>query len=107
MQFVRTFVAVLIVFSVAALPAAGEPSVAPKAMELSTASADMPCCPCCDAHNDLKGSIACALKCITLFGAVLPPMVSLQHIVDAVPPSFVDGAWHGHITSPPTHPPPV
>ena len=101
--------AALVAISVAVIPIAGEVAVSVKPIEMSmTNDAGMPCCPCCDDQDNSKSSVACVLKCINFVGAVVPTMILTQpYLVDAGPPSFVVGILHGHVRSPPTHPPPV
>jgi hypothetical protein len=104
MAAVRTILAAMIAMSVAMVPAMGGAAVSTKPVEMAMSdNADMPCC----TPDDCKGSITCALKCFNFVGAIFPATVSLPHLVDAAPPSFVDGELHGHVRSPPTHPPPV
>jgi hypothetical protein len=97
---VRIILAAVISISVAMVPAVGG---GVKPVETSMADhADMPCC----APDDCKGSVACAFKCFNFVGTTFPAMVSLPCVVDAAPPSFVDGILREHVRSPPTHPPP-
>ena len=108
MAMVRTILAALIAISVALSPAIGEASMSPSSGQMVTADqADMSCCPCCNTH-DHSQSITCALKCVTLAGAVLPAMnVAQPYLVDGLPVPFVDDTSHGVVRKPPTHPPPV
>lgn len=100
---IRTILAALIAISVALVPAKGEAVVSAKPIEMSMPnSADMPCC----ATDDCKGSIACALKCFNIVGAMFPFAVVFLRVVDWSPPSFANGILHGHV-SPPIHPPPI
>jgi hypothetical protein len=105
MLIVRTVPTALIAFSVAMVPATGEATVSTKPVEMSmTDHGDVPCFP----PDDCKGSIACVIKCLNFVGAVLAAMViAVPNSVDTAPLSFVDSALHGHVISPPTHPPPV
>lgn len=105
----RTIMATLIAVSVAMVPATGGAAVSTKPVEMSMpGNADMPCCPGCDDQDNSKSAVACALKCINFVGAILPAMVVPHpHLVEAAPLSFVNHMLHGHVSSPPTHPPPV
>jgi hypothetical protein len=104
MVAVRTILTALLTISVALVPATGGAAVSTTPVEMSMPDqADMPCC----TPDDCKGSITCALKCFNFVGAIFPASVSLPHLVDAAPPSFVDSELHGHVRSPPTHPPPI
>jgi len=88
----RTILAALIAISVAMVPAMGGAAVSTKPVEMSMSdNADMPCC----TPDDCKGSITCALKCFNFVGAIFSATVSLPHLVDAAPPSFVDSELHG------------
>jgi|SRR5665213_576659 len=109
MHIVHTILAALIAISVAIVPATGGATASTKPVEMSMPdNADMPCCPGCNDQDSSKGSVACALKCINFVGAVLPAMVVPQpRLVDAAPPSFVGRVLREHMSSPPTHPPPV
>jgi hypothetical protein len=103
MAAVRSILAALIAISFAIVPATGGAAVSTKPVEMSMPDhSDMPCC----TPDDCKGSITCALKCFNFVGAIFPATVLPPHLVDAAP-SFVDGELHGHLRSPPTHPPPV
>ena len=103
MLIVRAILAGLIAISVAMVPAAAGVYISTKPVEMSMAGhANTPC----STPNDCKDSIACAVKCFNFVGAIFPATVPLTHIVDAVPPSFVDAALHEYVRSPPTHPPP-
>jgi hypothetical protein len=109
MLLVRTILAALIAISVAVVPVAVEAAVTttPAKMSMSV-DADMPCCPCCNEQDTSKTSATCAFKCINLVGAVCPAMIVIRlHLIEAVPPSFVNDTLRGHVSSPPTHPPPV
>jgi hypothetical protein len=108
MVVIRTILAVLIAISVVMLPAIGEPIVSPSPVEVTMADQpDMTCCPCCDAQDNFK-STACALKCLTLAGAVLPAMtVTPRYLADGTPLSFANDTLHGLVRQPPTHPPPA
>jgi hypothetical protein len=108
MVVIRAILTVLIAISVVMLPAAGEPIVSPLPTEVTMADqSDMTCCPCCDAQDNIK-STACALKCLTLVGAVLPAMsVTPQYLADGSPLSFADDTLRGFVKQPPTHPPPL
>jgi hypothetical protein len=99
----------LIALSIVMVPASGGIAVSNNPIEMSmSGNADMPCCPCCNDQDSSKNSVTCALKCINLIGAVLPATTVTQpYLVDATPPSFVNDALQGHVSSPPTHPPPV
>lgn len=105
---IRIVLAALIASSVAALPATGAVAFLTKPVEMSMPDhADVPCCPCCNTQDD-RGSVACAIKCMSSFGAVLPAMATAQpYLVGEARPSFVDDNLQGHERSPPTHPPPV
>lgn len=106
MAAVRTILAVLIAISVAMLLATGGAAVLTKPVDMSMAghAQDVPCCP----SDDCKGSTACALKCFNFIGIVPPDVaVSLPYFVDAALPSIVDSALRGHVSKPPTRPPPV
>jgi len=108
MVVARTILAVLIAMSVVMLPATGEPIVSPSPVEVTMADqADMSCCPCCDARDNFKLT-ACALKCLTLAGAVLPAMtVTPRYLADGTPLSFASDTLHGLVRQPPTRPPPL
>jgi hypothetical protein len=108
-SIVRIIFAAIIAVSVAAVPVTGGAAVFTKPLEMSMPrSADMPCCPGCNDQDNSKSTVACALKCINFVGAVLPAMVFPHpYLVDAAPLSFVNHALHGHVRSPPTHPPPL
>lgn len=108
MVAIRTILTVLIAISVVMLPAAGEPIVSPSPAEAAMADqSDMTCCPYCYTQDNVK-STACALKCLTLAGAVLPAMtITPRYLADGTPLSFADDALHGFIRQPPTHPPPL
>jgi|SRR5665213_885327 len=109
MATVRPILAALIAISVAIVPATGGAAVSTNPVEMSMPdNAEMPCCPGFNDQDSSKSSVACALKCINFVGAVLPAMVIPQPgLVDAAPPSFVVGVLREHMSSPPTHPPPV
>jgi hypothetical protein len=107
MTVFRTFIAALVVFSVAALPASGQTIVMPLPHEtIMGAQADMPCCPDCDIQDEFNES-SCILKCAALAGAIVPATI-------VVPPRAVVAMallptadrLHGHLTAPPSHPPP-
>jgi hypothetical protein len=108
MVVIRAIMAVLIAISVVMLPATGEPIVSPSPVEVMMADqSDMSCCPCCKTQ-DHSQSTACALKCITLAGAILPAMnIAQPYLVDGLPVPFVDDTSHGVVRKPPTRPPPV
>jgi hypothetical protein len=109
MALVRTIIAALIAISVALSPAIGEAGMSSSSpVEVMTADqSDMSCCPCCKTQ-DHSQSTACALKCITLAGAILPAMnIAQPYLVDGLPVSFVDDTSHGVVRKPPTRPPPV
>jgi len=108
MAMIRTILAALLAISVALSPAIGQASMSPSSSEAMTADqADMSCCPCCKTQ-DHSQSITCALKCVTLAGAVLPAMtVAQMYLVDGLPLPLVDDTSHGVKRKPPTHPPPV
>jgi 2-keto-3-deoxy-6-phosphogluconate aldolase len=91
------------------VPVTGGATFSTKPVEMSMPdNADMPCCPGCADHDNSKSAVACGLKCVNFFAAVLPAtVVPHLYLVDAAPPSFVNHALHGHASSPPTHPPPV
>jgi hypothetical protein len=109
MAAVRTVLTALIAISVAGMPATGRTAVPTTPVEMSMPdNANMPCCPSCNDQDNSKSSVACALKCINFVAAVLPAMVDTElHLVDATPPSFVGSVLREHMSSPPTHPPPV
>lgn len=104
----RTILAALIAFSVAFLPATGEAVASPLADQaVMVDQSDMPCCPCCNTLDDFKLT-ACALKCITIVGAVFPPTVTTPlYLADGPPLPFVDHPLHEFSKAPPTHPPPL
>jgi hypothetical protein len=106
MVVIRTFLVVLIAMSVVMLPATGEPIVSPSPVEVTMADqSDMTCCPYCDTQDNFK-STACALKCSSLAGAVLPAMtVTPRYLADGTPLSFVGNTFHGLVRTPPTPPP--
>jgi hypothetical protein len=108
-SIVRIIFAAIIAVSVAAVPVTGGAAVFTKPLEMSMPrSADMPCCPCCDDQDGAKSSAACALKCINFGGAILPAtVISRPQQVEATLPSGVNDVLHGHVSSPPTHPPPL
>jgi hypothetical protein len=108
MLIIRAFLVTLITIAVAMLPPPAGVFASAKSVEMSMADdADTPCCPSCNDQDHLKGSVACAIKCMRLVSAVLPTIVSLPHFADEAPPSFVDSDWREHVRSPPTHPPSV
>jgi hypothetical protein len=99
----RTILAVVIAISVAVVPATGGTAISTNPIEMAMVDqTDMPCCP----PDDCKGSITCAFKCFNFVAITFPTPIALSHIVDVLPPSFVDGILHGHV-SPPAHPPPI
>jgi hypothetical protein len=106
MALLRTILAALIAISVAVFPVTGDAAVPTKPVAMSMpGNADMPCCP---EQDHSKGWNACALKCLNFVGVVLSTLAMTQpHLVDAIRPPFVGDALHEHLTSPPTHPPPV
>jgi hypothetical protein len=108
MAIIRTILAALLAISVALSPAIGEAVISPSSGEAITADqADMSCCPCCNTQ-DHSQSTTCALKCITLAGAILPAMnVAQPYLVGGLPLPFVDDSTHGVVRKPPTHPPPA
>jgi hypothetical protein len=108
MAIIRTILAALLAISIALSPAIGEAVMSPSSGEAMTVDqADMSCCPCCKTQGHSQ-SATCALKCITLAGAVLPAMnVAQPYLVDGLPLSFVDETSHGVVRKPPTHPPRV
>jgi hypothetical protein len=108
MRIIRMMLPALIAIAVAVAPATGRTIVSVIPFEVSMqAQGDMPCCPSGEEREQLK-SIACALQCMTLVGAIPAAAAVPQpcHIAE-VPRSFVTAALHGHIASPPTHPPPA
>lgn len=105
---IRTILIALVAISVVLLPVAEQAAASTPPVEVSTGGHDgMPCCPSSGSHESFK-SIACALKCMALNGAVF------SVIAVAVPPStdgcllaFADDTLQGFVSAPPTHPPPV
>ena len=106
MAAMRAIFAMVLAVSVALLPAAVEASVVSKSVEMSNASADTPCCPCCKIHK-AKSSIACAFNCMSVGAAVLPQLVLLPNVDEAARPCFMAYTLHGYSEGPPTHPPPL
>jgi len=108
MALVRTILAALIGISVALSPAIGQAFILPPPIEVTMSDqADMPCCPCCDTQDNFKAT-ACAIKCITLPGAIFPATtVMLRYLNNWSPLSFTDDILHGLLRQPPTHPPPL
>jgi hypothetical protein len=108
MKVVHTILAALIAISVVALPAAEGSDISTKPAQISMSGhAGVPCCPCCDTRRDYKSPTSCAIKCISVFGAILPASVSLPQISDAVPLFSLIDTLREYVRRPPTHPPPV
>jgi len=109
MAAVRIVLTALIAISVGMMPATGRAAVPTTPVEMSMSdNANVPCCPGCNDQDHSKSQAACALKCINFVGAVLPAMIVPQpHLLEAALPSFVGGVLREHLSSPPTHPPPV
>ena len=108
MVVIRAILAVWISFSVAVIPATAGAAISAKPVEMSMSDQmDMTCCPCCNTQEDSNNSVACAIKCINVFGAILPPTFLLPNQIEAAPPFIVNVTLRGHVRSPPTHPPPV
>ena len=101
---VRIIFVFLISISVAVVPAATTTAVSTIPVEMTAADhgQEMPCC----APDDCKGSIACAANCFNFIGVTFWAPILLPHVVEAAPPSLVDGILHEYVRSPPTHPPP-
>ena len=106
MVLIRTIMAAFIAMSVALSPAVGEVVMSSSPAEVMTADQpDVSCCQCCN-PQDHSQSTTCALKCITLVGAVLPATtVTLLYVADGSPLSFVGDTSHGLVRPPPTPPP--
>lgn len=109
MVAVRTILTALIAISIVILPATGEAAVSTSPVEISMSdNADMPCCPCCNDQDLSKMPVACALKCISFVGVILPATAVIHLcLVDVTRASFANGALHEYSSSPPTHPPPI
>jgi hypothetical protein len=108
MAIVRAFLVVIVSFSVAIIPATAGGLVSIKPIEMAMAGQmDGSCCPCCNAQDDFKSSTACAVKCISVFAAILPNIIPLPRMVEVASPSIADAILRGYQRSPPTHPPPV
>jgi hypothetical protein len=105
MFVVRAILAAAIALSVAIAPAtAGAAAPAMPAGMAMPGEMDSPCCP----PDDGKSSVACAAKCFNCAGPVLPAaMIARPGRIDRALPPFVNDALHSHVSSPPTHPPPV
>jgi hypothetical protein len=108
MIFIRTIMAAMIAFSVAALPATGAAIALPSEGQTAMAGQpDMPCCPSCNTQDDAKLA-ACALKCATVVGVVFSaPVMAPSYWADASLPIFAEDRLHEFLRAPPTHPPPL
>lgn len=108
MIVIRTIVTALVAISVVLLPAAATVAVSIPSVEMSVGGHDrMPCCPSSESHDSFR-SIACALKCMALNGAVFPVIaVAVPPSTDGCLQAFADDTLQGLVSTPPTHPPPV
>src|SRR6185312_14545746 len=98
----RAFFAVLIAISIAMVPATGGAAISTKPVEMAMPDhAGMPCCP----PDDGKDSIACVLKCFSIVGAYFPIIIAVPQFSVAMPLFAAERELHGHVRSPPTHPP--
>lgn len=108
MSALRAIFVVLVAMSVAIAPAAMAMPVTVSSVEMASVDqGNVPCCPCCDSQEKSKASVACTVKCISSYNAVLPQTVPLPRIAHANPLALSVNDLHGHIRSPPTHPPPA
>ena len=108
----RTLLTLLIVLSVAMLPAASGARAVAKSMDTAGMGAmdGMDCCPHktnpCDKANDCASMAACALKCFG-FSATSPSGVVFPTFVSSLNPFFGTNAFHSQKGSPPFRPPRV
>jgi hypothetical protein len=68
---------------------------------------DMPCCPYCTGQEKSKASASCIAVCMSCYDTVLPRLISLPRVANAIPISLAERKMDGHVGSPPTHPPPA
>jgi hypothetical protein len=113
MRLARTIMAMLVAFSVAALPFAGGAASAEKAAELSSSDVMHDCCdhdsPCDDASkavNDCASMAACAAKCFGYAGSALSH-VRFVPIRSTLQPVRDSGLVVSQIGNPPFRPPRV
>lgn len=70
---------------------------------ISMSAADMPCC---NAPDNCKNAGTCAIKCFNFAGLLMAP-AELPPPTRAKTLATAGDSLHGHISSPPTHPPPA
>jgi hypothetical protein len=108
MSIIRTFFAVLIALSVAALPAVGGGAFASPSQDAAMASMD-DCphhqrAPSDKAMDDCCAMAACALKCFNFSGFAVSDLVYPSRVATIEPP-LVSEALRSHTGSPPFRPP--
>ena len=101
---VRVILAALVSISLAIVPAVGGVDLTKSTTIAVTDQGDMPCC---NSSDDCKAPVACALKCFNFIGAIAAPMVPLPCVLEKTRITFVPDAMREHLSSPPTHHPPV
>lgn len=102
-------IAALTALSLALVPVATD-NVFPPPGSVASAMPDqegMPCHPNCDKQDNSKDSISCAMKCMSVFAAILPLAMPFPAMIKAVPVAQPDKILRGLVRSPPLHPPPV
>jgi hypothetical protein len=106
MTVLRAILVSLVAISVS-VPMAGHARVSASAFEIAMpAEADMPCCPNCGHRNADRNSTACAFKCVSFAGVILPAAVGVQpHLATAHYVPIVNETSREHVTSPPMRPP--
>jgi hypothetical protein len=113
MSIGRTILALLIVLSVAMLPASLGAGISLNSTDMTDMSAmqDMDCCPhqanpCDKGMTDCGSMAACALKCFSFSGGSFSTVV-FPEILASVAPSFERRLFRSQISSPPFRPPRV
>jgi hypothetical protein len=110
MSIGRTILALLIVLSVAMLPAVGGARIIVKSADMS-AMADMDCCPhkanpCDKAMDDCASMATCALKCFSFAGTSFSNIVFPSSSAK-LPASIAVNPFSSQTGSPPFRPPRV
>ncbi len=107
MVVTRTIVIVLVAISLVVLPGTLLVSQSSSAEMSMADDTHMPCCPPSTIQGAFKSNI-CALKCIALYGAIMPTMTTALLLqVGGSALLFSRDTLRGIIRTPPTHPPPA
>jgi hypothetical protein len=114
MALARTLFALLIVLSVALLPAAGKAAFQSKSHDMTDMSASAPmddCCPhagtpCDKAPADCAWMAACTYSCLNYVRAISSPLV-YPVVLAALMPLFESDILPSHAATPPFRPPRV